>query len=71
MPRWVGCLLALERESGLCLHDAVVVIHPVVDAQGTARLTLRILDQLYVGGTVRDGGEIPRQIAAKDSADRG
>ena len=58
----------LEREIGMRLDHAVVVVHLVVEPQRTARLPLRILDQLDRRRAVGDGSEGPRQIPAADPA---
>ena len=63
-------VVVLEREIGMRFDHAVVVVHLVVEPQRTARLPLRILDQLDRRRAVGDGGESPGQIAADDAVQR-
>ena len=65
--RLVGGGLLLERETGLGLDHAVVVVHLVIEPQRAARLPFGILDQLDGRRPVGNGDEIPGEIAAADA----
>ena len=59
----VGSGAGLQPEGRLRADDAVIVLELVVELQGAARLAFRILGERDGRRLVRDGGELPADVA--------